>query len=121
MRMLAISSGIAVGTCTLITPYWFFSSSSAAGTMLKLAAIGVISVPQKPDSIPTAPITAGLPPSAWIRIGTRVAAPPRRQTPAPAPRAAAPRGWRAVGVKQRRAAGRPRHHRERRERVTHDH
>ena len=39
------------------------SSSSAAGTMLKLAAIGVISVPQKPDSIPTAPITAALPPS----------------------------------------------------------
>ena len=50
--MLAISSGIAVGTCALMTPYWFFSSSRAAGTILKLAAIGVISVPQKPASMP---------------------------------------------------------------------
>ena len=44
----------------MITPYWFLSSSSAAGTMLKLAAIGVIKVPQKPLSIPTAPITAAI-------------------------------------------------------------
>ena len=42
--------------------------------MLKLAAMGVINVPQKPASMPTAPITAGLPPSAWIRIGTPIAA-----------------------------------------------
>src|SRR6185312_1346219 len=64
IRMLAMNRGIAVATCIRITAYWLFSSSSAAGTMLKLAAIGVISVPQKPVSIPTAPITAGLPPSA---------------------------------------------------------
>ena len=42
--------------------------------MLKLAAMGVINVPQKPASIPTAPITAGLPPPDWIRIGTPIAA-----------------------------------------------
>jgi hypothetical protein len=48
--------------CALITPFWSLSSSSAAGTMLKLAAIGVISVPQKPASMPIAPITAGSPP-----------------------------------------------------------
>ena len=46
--MFTASNGIAVATCALMTPYWFLSSSSAAGTMLKLAAIGVISVPQKP-------------------------------------------------------------------------
>ena len=36
----------AVGTCERITPYWSGSSSSTAGTMLKLAAIGVSRVPQ---------------------------------------------------------------------------
>ena len=57
-----------------MTPYWFFNSSKAAGTMLKLAAMGVINVPQKPLSMPTAPITAGLPPSWWTRIGIPIAA-----------------------------------------------
>ena len=36
----------AVGICERITPYWSGSSSNTAGTMLKLAAIGVSSVPQ---------------------------------------------------------------------------
>ena len=40
--MLTISSGIAVPTCALMTPLRSLSSSSAAGTTLKLAAIGVI-------------------------------------------------------------------------------
>ena len=62
IRMLAASNGSAVGICARITPYWSFSSSSAAGTRLKLAAMGVINVPQKPASMPTAPTTAGSPP-----------------------------------------------------------
>ena len=36
----------AVGTWALMTAYLSFSSSKAAGTMLKFAAMGVISVPQ---------------------------------------------------------------------------
>ena len=43
---LTSSSGIAVGTCARITALGSSSSSSAAGTRLKFAAIGVISVPQ---------------------------------------------------------------------------
>ena len=35
----------------------------AAGTMLKFAAIGVISVPQNPDSIPIAAMIVGSPPN----------------------------------------------------------
>src|SRR5687767_2302333 len=61
--VLAASSNSAVGTCTLITPLRSGSSSNAAGTMLKLAAIGVMSVPQKPESIPIAPMIAGSPPN----------------------------------------------------------
>jgi len=45
-KMLTTSSVAAVGICTRITAFLSGSSSSAAGTMLKLAAIGVISVPQ---------------------------------------------------------------------------
>ena len=74
IRMLTTSSGSAVGICARITPFWSFSSSRAAGTILKLAAIGVINVPQKPASMPTAPITAGSPPYAWISSGTPIAA-----------------------------------------------
>src|SRR5471032_1818010 len=44
--MFTTSSGSAVGICALITPFLSGSSSRAAGTMLKLAAIGVIKVPQ---------------------------------------------------------------------------
>ncbi len=44
--MFVASSASAVGICVLITPFLSGSSSSAAGTMLKFAAIGVISVPQ---------------------------------------------------------------------------
>ncbi len=54
--MLNASSGSAVGTCARITPPRSLSSSSAAGTRLKFAAIGVIKVPQKPASIPIAAI-----------------------------------------------------------------
>ena len=49
--MFTASNGSAVATCALMTPYWFLSSSSAAGTMLKLAAIGVIRA-QVPTAIP---------------------------------------------------------------------
>lgn len=45
-RKFTTSSASAVGHCARITPYWSGSSSSTAGTMLKLAAIGVSSVPQ---------------------------------------------------------------------------
>lgn len=45
-RILQISKGMAVPICIRITPLVSFSSSKAAGTMLKLAAIGVIRVPQ---------------------------------------------------------------------------
>src|SRR5690606_17853936 len=44
--MLQASSGSAVATCWRITALGSFSSSSAAGTRLKLAAIGVSRVPQ---------------------------------------------------------------------------
>ena len=44
--ILASNTGTAVATCALITAFLSGSSSSAAGTILKLAAIGVMSVPQ---------------------------------------------------------------------------
>src|SRR6185312_5514312 len=40
------SSSAPVFHCARITSYWFGKSSNATGTMLKLAAIGVNSVPQ---------------------------------------------------------------------------
>ncbi len=43
---LTSSSSMPVGTCALITAFLSGSSSNAAGTILKFAAIGVISVPQ---------------------------------------------------------------------------
>ena len=43
---LIASSHSAVGTCARITPFGSRSSSKAAGTMLKFAAIGVSKVPQ---------------------------------------------------------------------------
>src|SRR4051794_13359024 len=50
--MLATSKGSAVGICARITPLSAAlrsgNSSKLAGTTLKFAAIGVISVPQKP-------------------------------------------------------------------------
>src|SRR5262249_28360854 len=48
------SSTRAVGSWARITAQRSGSSSSATGTMLKLAAIGVVRVPQKPDSMPIA-------------------------------------------------------------------
>jgi hypothetical protein len=45
-KILITSIVSAVGTCTLITAFLSGSSSNATGTMLKFAAIGVISVPQ---------------------------------------------------------------------------
>src|SRR5262249_24892871 len=47
----------AVGACARMTPFLSGSSRRAAGTTLKLAAMGVISVPQNPESIPSAAIT----------------------------------------------------------------
>ncbi|MNN00971.1 hypothetical protein D3C81_1135750 [compost metagenome] len=44
--ILAARMASADGTCARMTAFLSSSSSSAAGTMLKLAAIGVISVPQ---------------------------------------------------------------------------
>ncbi len=44
--MLKTRMVMAVGHCARITPFLSGNSSSAAGTMLKLAAIGVMSVPQ---------------------------------------------------------------------------
>ena len=66
--------GMAVGICALIGPYWSFSSSSAAGTRLKFAAIGVTSVPQKPASMPIANTAAGRPSNCCTRIGQPTAA-----------------------------------------------
>ncbi len=45
-RIFTTSKVSAVGTCTLITAFLSGNSSNAAGTMLKFAAIGVMSVPQ---------------------------------------------------------------------------
>jgi hypothetical protein len=53
-----------------ITSFWFGSSSSATGTMLKLAAIGVNSVPQYPVSMPSEPRIAGFAPCRWISSGS---------------------------------------------------
>jgi len=47
----------------LITAFRSGSSSKAAGTMLKFAAIGVMRVPQKPLSMPSADIMTGSPPN----------------------------------------------------------
>ncbi|MOA14514.1 hypothetical protein D3C78_1346200 [compost metagenome] len=41
---------------------------------MKLAAIGVISVPQYPENIPIAAMTAGLPPCCSTRIGMPIPA-----------------------------------------------
>ena len=59
--MLTASKGSAVAICARTTPLRFRNSRRAAGTMLKLAAMGVSNVPQKPDSIPIALIAAALP------------------------------------------------------------
>ena len=67
IAVFAASRSSAVGICALITAYWSGSSSSATGTMLKFAAIGVMSVPQKPDSIPTAAMTTTSPPN-WCTM-----------------------------------------------------
>src|ERR1700681_3427463 len=61
--MFAARSINVVGIWTLMTAYSSGSSSRAVGTMLKLAAIGVINVPQIPDSIPIAAMTVGSPPN----------------------------------------------------------
>ena len=69
MRIVfASKSGMAVGICALMTPLRSERSSSAAGTMLKFAAIGVVSVPQKPASMPIDPMMAGLPPNLVDRV-----------------------------------------------------
>src|SRR5712671_5971497 len=73
-RMFAPSSISAVGIWTLMTAYSSGSSSSAVGTMLKLAAIGVISVPQNPASIPIAAMTVGSPPNLWTISGSPIPA-----------------------------------------------
>ena len=53
----------AIGSCALMTAHFgSFVSSTAQGTILKFAAIGVINVPQYPAVIPSTPITAGFPP-----------------------------------------------------------
>src|SRR5204863_192648 len=59
----------AVGIWTLITAFSSGSSSNAVGTMLKFAAIGVISVPQKPESIPIAAMIVGSPSNFWTISG----------------------------------------------------
>ena len=58
----------ATGTWLLMIAYLFFTSSKAAGMMLKFAAIGVHSVPQYPAVSPRAPTTTGLAP-CMIRNG----------------------------------------------------
>jgi hypothetical protein len=45
-KTFTVSNNRPVGICVLITAYLSGSSNSTAGTMLKLAAIGVINVPQ---------------------------------------------------------------------------
>ena len=54
----------ATGIWVLITPYSSLISSIAAGTILKLAPIGVSRVPQYPAVIANAPIIAELAP--WL-------------------------------------------------------
>ncbi|MNN90239.1 hypothetical protein D3C81_2081600 [compost metagenome] len=65
--MLATSMMVAVGIWARITPFKgelrSGSSSRLAGTTLKLAAMGVISVPQNPASMPMAQTMAGSPPN----------------------------------------------------------
>src|SRR5207253_4220315 len=73
-RMFAPSSTSAVGIWTLITAFSSGSSSNAVGTMLKFAAIGVISVPQNPDNIPIAAIIVGSPPNFWTINGRPIPA-----------------------------------------------
>src|SRR6185437_7668960 len=63
------SSSAPVFHCARITSFWFGSSSRATGTMLKLAAIGVNSVPQYPVTMPSAPRIAGFAPCWWISNG----------------------------------------------------
>src|SRR5882757_379284 len=72
--IFAPSSNSAVGIWTLMTAYSSGSSSRAVGTMLKLAAIGVINVPQNPDSIPIAAIIDGSPPNLWTMSGRPIPA-----------------------------------------------
>src|SRR5258707_1863217 len=72
--MFAPSSISAVGIWTLMTAYSSGSSSRAVGTMLKLAAIGVINVPQNPDSIPIAAMIVGSPPNLWTMSGRPIPA-----------------------------------------------
>src|SRR5579862_6345231 len=72
-KVLASKSRSAVGICARMTALRS-RSRSAAGTMLKFAAIGVISVPQKPESMPIALMIAGLPPNLWTTSGNPMAA-----------------------------------------------
>ncbi|KEF22385.1 hypothetical protein DF18_03455 [Streptomyces rimosus] len=72
--MLQPSRMPAVGSWALIGPYWSFSSSRAAGTMLKLAAIGVTSVPQNPASMPMARTAGALPWKCSMSTGQPTAA-----------------------------------------------
>ena len=46
MTICTTSMTMATGTCFLMTPLLSFMSRMATGTMLKLAAMGVMSVPQ---------------------------------------------------------------------------
>ena len=50
------------GACEIITLYLFLVSNTAAGTILKFAAIGVINVPQYPAVNPNIPAIAGFAP-----------------------------------------------------------
>src|SRR5579883_128113 len=71
---LTASKAIAVGICVLICPYLSRISSSAGGTRLKLAAMGVHSVPQKPESMATAKSGAGWAPIRSTSSGQPIAA-----------------------------------------------
>jgi hypothetical protein len=57
-----------VDHCASITLFSLLHSN-AAGTMLKFAAIGVMSVPQKPDSMPIALTTVASPPKRRTTTG----------------------------------------------------
>src|SRR5690606_625235 len=76
--ILANSMTTAVGSWARITPFRgelrSGNSRRLAGTTLKLAAMGVISVPQNPASMPMAQTMAGSPPNWPTRKGRPIAA-----------------------------------------------
>src|SRR5690606_23501983 len=76
--MLANRMTTAVGSWARITPFRgelrSGNSRRLAGTTLKLAAMGVISVPQNPASMPMAQTMAGSPPNWPTRKGRPIAA-----------------------------------------------